>query len=209
MLSTEFTPTTAGQVRVSGMTSPRFSRPLGGASAVLLLGALAACAPEPAVPPASSPDTQEPEASRTPTPTAPAEPEEASCEGLLDLTTLDAILSTGYDVLPVNGYLDKIRAEGSPYALFDEYGGLVCPVNNGSRVTELYAYSPISAENQATQEARLVAEGWTASDHDGGTLYETAPSEGIVFAFYFRNGFWWCGYDPGVIDMIVANSPES
>lgn len=192
------------------MTGTRFSRLGFGFALLALTASLAACGSQ--TPVEQEPSTAPPVAESTPTPTATPSPEPAaaSCESLLDLSTLEAILTTGYDVNPAPDYLAKIRAEGSPYALFDDYDGLVCPVNNGSRVTELYGYSPITAADQATQEARLVSEGWTASTVDAGTLYElTEPQEGIVFAFYFRNGFWWCGYDAGVIRMIVANSPES
>lgn len=134
----------------------------------------------------------------------------ATCENLLDPAALEGILSDGFDVLPVNGYVEKIRAEGSPYALFEEYGGIVCPVNNGTRVSELFAYSSISASDEAAQKSRLLGEGWIESSQSGGALYvDPVEQEGIVFAFYFRNGFWWCGYDSGVITMIVANSPAS
>ena len=110
----------------------------------------------------------------------------------------------------MNDYVNKIRGEGSPYALFDDYGGVVCPVNNGTRVSELYGYSAITPPNQAAQESVLQEAGWVQSSYNGGTLYvDSVQQEGIVFAFYFRNGFWWCGYDAGVIDMIVANSPAS
>jgi hypothetical protein len=197
------------------MTGTRFSRLAAGLAVIALAATLSACAPEPE-PTAAPTDSTE---SSSPTPTTSASsspvaeetaaPSAASCESLLDLATLEAILMDGFDVNPVNDYILKIRGEGSPYALFDEYGGLVCPVNNGTRVSELYAYSAITPDQQATQEARLVAEGFTSSAVDGGTLYVQPPQEGIVFAFYFRNGYWWCGYDPGVIDMIVANSPES
>jgi len=183
------------------------------AVAFTLLLTLAACSPAvtPDDPPAASnTPTAEPTPLASASPPGPLptqEPRTASCEGLLDLEKLEEILTSGYDVLPAEGYIAKIRAEGSPYALFDDYGGIVCPVNNGSRVSELYAYSPISFEDQSAQETRLTAEGWKSSSHDGGTLYTTPPTEGIVFAFYFRDGQWWCGYDTGVIDMIVANTP--
>lgn len=192
------------------MTGTRISYGMVGTFLLAAVTLLAGCAPDVGVPEPTTTTPVEAEggASATPTPTPTAEAV-ASCETLLDLTTLEAILTTGFDVNPVGDYITKIRNEGSPYALFDEYGGLVCPVNNGSRVSELYAYSPISADDQATQEARLVAEGYTASTVDDGTLYVHEPSEGIVFAYYFRNGFWWCGYDAGVIDMIVRNSPQS
>jgi hypothetical protein len=194
------------------MTGIRFSRAIMGLAAIALTSSLVACTPEapPAPTDSATPSASTPTASPTPTSAPTVAPAAATCENLLDATTLEAILSTGFDVNPVNDYVNKIRGEGSPYALFDEYGGIVCPVNNGTRVSELYGYSPISAENQAAQESGLQEAGWVQSSHNGGTLYvDSVPQEGIVFAFYFRNGFWWCGYDAGVIDMIVANSPAS
>lgn len=197
------------------MTAPRFAGlPLVGATIAIAL-ALAGCtpsapAPEESTTPSASHSSPAPTATATATPTPTAEPSAASCETLLDLSTLEAILKDGFDVYPANDYIEKIRAEGSPLALFDEYGGLLCPVNNGTRVSELYAYSAITPDQQAVQEARLISEGFTASEVDGGTLYELPNAQdGIVYAFYFRNGFWWCGYDAGIIEMIVANSPES
>lgn len=193
------------------MTGIRFSRVTTGLAGVMLLTTLVACAPETAPATDKAGETEMPAASTPPaTPTPTPEPAVATCENLLDAITLEAILTTGFDVNPVNDYVNKIRGEGSPYALFDEYGGVVCPVNNGTRVSELYGYSPITPENQAVQESSLQEAGWVQSSHNGGTLYvDSVPQEGIVFAFYFRSGYWWCGYDAGVIDMIVANSPAS
>lgn len=200
------------------MTSIRFPRFVLGFAAVALVASMAACTPE--APPAAGESKSPTSATPTPTSSASSEPAPApttvvapaaaTCESLLDLASLEAIIMDGFDVNPVNDYVEKIRGEGSPYALFDEYGGIVCPVNNGTRVSELYGYSPITAENQATQESGLQEAGWVSSAHNGGTLYlDSVPQEGIVFAFYFRGGYWWCGYDTGVIDMIVANSPAS
>lgn len=193
-----------------------------GIAAIAIAATLTACTPDapPTAESTKAPTSSSPTPSSTPTPTAEAgsegetddtpAPAAATCESLLDLASLEAILMDGFDVNPVNDYVAKIRGEGSPYALFDEYGGLVCPVNNGTRVSELYGYSAITPGNQATQESGLQEAGWVQSSHNGGTLYvDSVPQEGIVFAFYFRNGYWWCGYDVGVIDMIVANSPAS
>lgn len=180
-----------------------------GTALILALAGCATATPvavEPVIPTTSAAPTVTP----TPTMAPTQEPAAASCESLLDLDRLEQILTNGFDVNPAPDYIAKIRAEGSPYALFDTYGGLLCPVNNGSRVSELYGYSVITAEQQATQEARLATDGWAMTTVDGGSLYEqSSAQEGIVFAFYFRNGFWWCGYDAGVITMIVANSPQS
>jgi len=137
-------------------------------------------------------------------------PAAATCENLLDPDRLASIIADGYDVNSVNDYVNKIRGEGSSLALFDEYGGVVCPVNNGFSVSELYAYSAIAPDAQTSEEARLAANGWVASTVDNGTLYlDPVVQEGIVFAYFFRNGYWWCGYDASVITMIVSNSPAS
>ena len=88
-------------------------------------------------------------------------------------TRLASIIANGYNVNTVNDYFTKIRNEGSPLALFEEHGGIVCPVNNGFRVAELYAYSALAPTAQAAVEARLGAAGWIPSIVDNGTLYLT------------------------------------
>lgn len=124
---------------------------LGNALTVGLVVALVGCTP--GVPGASDPtpsaEASSPTPSTTPTPSVTAEPEPApaaTCENLLDLDFLAVILADGF-TLDAPGYIDKIRSEGAPEALFDEYGGLLCVVNNGTRVSELYGYSPITPDN--------------------------------------------------------------
>lgn len=189
---------------------------LGGALTVGLVVALVGCTP--VAPDASDPtpsaevSSPTPSAPPTPTPSVAPEPEPApaaTCDNLLDPDFLALIFADGF-TLDAPGYIEKIRGEGAPEALFDEFGGLLCVVNNGTRVSELYGYSPITPDDQATQEARLAGDGWVSSSVDGGTLWsDPVEREGVVFAYFFRNGFWWCGYDTDVITMIVSNSPAS
>ncbi len=189
---------------------------LRGTFAVGLVVALVGCTP--GAPNASDPtpsmeaSSPTPSATPTPTPSVAPEPEPApaaTCENLLDPDFFALILADGF-TLDAPGYIEKIRGEGAPEALFDEFGGLLCVVNNGTRVSELYGYSPISPDNQAAQEARLAGDGWVSSSVDGGTLWiDPVEREGVVFVYFFRNGFWWCGYDTDVITMIVSNSPAS
>ena len=112
------------------------------------------------------------------------------------------------DSLAGQDYLDKIRNEGSPIALFDEYGGVLCPVAAKYEIGAFYAASPIDAEAQATQEARLLSEGYVSSAVDDGTLYSDPsgqlPPRG---EYFFRDGNWWMASTVEDLTSIVANWP--
>ncbi|GAA3885445.1 hypothetical protein GCM10022381_29420 [Leifsonia kafniensis] len=104
--------------------------------------------------------------------------------------------------------MNKIRGEGSTLALFVDNGGVLCPVTNGMRVSEMYGFSPIDAEQAAAQKAELVADGFTASPSGDGELYsDTADREGAIFVYLFTDGHWYAAYDTVRLDEIVANSP--
>jgi hypothetical protein len=144
--------------------------------------------------------TASPTAEPTPEPTLA--PVAATCENLVNPGSTVGVENPEYVL--------KIRGSGSPLALFDEYGGILCLVGGALEVYELYGYSPITPAQQSVQETRLSSEGLTASSVDGGTLYiDSTDAQDVVKAFYFRNGFWWCGYDVARITEIVANSPAS
>ncbi len=187
------------------MSRFRFTRVAVVVAVFATIGSLTSCAPT------GAPVADE----AVPTPTEsvvappPAEPT-AEPPSALPATCIN-LVNAGSTVGVSNpDYVLKIRAEGSPLALFDEYGGIVCVVGGSQEVFELYGYSPITPVQQTIQETRLGGAGLTSASVDGGTLY-TDPSDAqdVVKAFYFRNGFWWCGYDAARITEIVANSPAS
>lgn len=112
------------------------------------------------------------------------------------------------DSLAGQDYLDKIANEGSPVALFEEYGGVLCAVAAGDEIGAFYAASPIAPEAQATQEERLLSEGYVASSVDGGTLYtDTSGRRPPRGDYFFRDGSWWMASSADDLTAIVANWP--
>lgn len=177
---------------------------------------IAGCTPTPA-----------PDGTPTPTRTAEATPTSApqpsatelapgpvallDCAGLLNAESL-AEFDAGSFGLPdqasIDGYVDKIRGEASPLALFVDYGGVLCPVTNGTRVSELFGYSPITAEQSAQQQARLASEGYTTSDRSGGVLLsDTSGQESAAREYLFLDGYWAAAFDVVRLDEVVANAP--
>ncbi len=142
--------------------------------------------------------------SATSTPTPSSTPVALSCESLLG----PELWVTAADSLAGQDYLDKITNEGSPLALFEDYGGVLCALAAGDEIGAFYAASPIDTDAQAAQEARLVSEGYVASSVDGGTLYTDAsgrqpPGED----YFFRSGSWWMASTTDGLTAIVAHWP--
>ncbi|WP_022883525.1 hypothetical protein [Glaciibacter superstes] len=165
--------------------------------------------------------TRTAEATPRPTPTATPQPTTTElapgpallldCAGLLNAESL-AEFDAGSFGLPdqagIDGYVDKTRGEGDSLALFADYGGVLCPVTNGTRVSELFGYSPITAEQSAEQQARLALEGYTISDHNGGVLLsDTSGQESAAREYLFLDGYWATAFDVIRVDEVVANAP--
>ena len=178
---------------------------------LLVVVLLAGCAPSgPTAAPESQPGATPTEVTTpAPTPTETLPPPVATCENLLIPAHLDGLTANGLTVNPTPEYTEKITGYDSQFSHFIAYGGVMCPVSNGYSVEWLYGYSRLAPDEQAVEVSRLLAEGWLASERDGGTLY-TDPSEaaeGIVFHYFFRDGAWWCADSIEHIAEIVANSP--
>lgn len=183
-------------------------------SAALL--ALTACGPGPGdLFPSPSPSASESAAPSvspepTPTPTSPPPALAGECSELLDTASLAALAGTPFgiaDAATITSYVDKIRGEGNPLALFVDGGGLLCPVDNGTRVAELFGFSPITPAQSALQKARLLSEGLTLSAHLGGELYsDTSGNDDVVFEYLFVGDYWFCAVDVTRLDEVVANS---
>ncbi|NYF10317.1 hypothetical protein HDC94_001473 [Leifsonia sp. AK011] len=169
---------------------------------VLLTASLAACTSDA---PASTPiPTAVTSASATPSPTPTPSAIALTCESLLG----PELWATAADTLAGRDYLDKIRNEGSPVALFEEYGGVVCAVAAGDEIGAFYAASPIDADAQAVQEERLLSESYVASSVDRGTLYtDVSGRQPPGLDYFFRDGNWWMASSPDSLTAIVANWP--
>ena len=136
-----------------------------------------------------------------------------TCESLLDQATLED-LAQGTFGLPdqesIDGYVAKTRDEGNPAALLADYGGVLCPVTNGTRVSELFGYTLITAEQSSEQRSRLKAEGATESSYLGGTLYvEATTGESVAGHDLFVDNAWFIAADQVRLAEIVANRPAS
>ncbi|MGX5681353.1 hypothetical protein [Schumannella luteola] len=172
-----------------------------GAAALALAFLLAGCStPDVPQPTATPTATASPTAAATTSPTPSAEPAAVTCEQLV---------GPGFDptLLPPQDYFDKIRSEGSPLVLFLDYGGVLCPQSSGDEIGAFYGYSPISAADQATQEARLSSEGLVGGPWDYGILYQAPdPSnEPYALAWAFVDGTWFVASTSESLRSIVAN----
>ena len=185
---------------------------------VLSLGillSLAGCAAEAepgAVEPTATASTESGPSATPSAPTpAPAEASVVTCESLLEPASLAEFAASTFglpDQAGIDWYVNKTRDEGSALALFVDNGGVLCPVSNGMRVSEIYGFSPIDAEQASVQKAALVADGFIASPSGDGELYsDTADREGAIFVYLFTDGHWFAAYDTVRLDEIVANSP--
>jgi hypothetical protein len=179
----------------------------------LLALTLSSCGPfGPGEPPASPPPPATGSGTPTPDSTSSEPPAAlaAECTELLDAASV-AEFEAGTFGVPTAAslaeYVDKIRGEGSPLALFVDGGGLLCPITNGTRVSEIFGFSPITAEVADAQKARLLSEGFALSTHLGGELYsDTRMNDDVVFEFFFLGDYWFCAIDVERLDEVVANS---
>jgi hypothetical protein len=175
---------------------------------------VAGCA-QSAAPDATSSPAQTSTPTATPQPSAtefaPDPTATLTCDILLDAETR-AKFGAGSLGLPtqdeIDSYVDKTRDEGNALALFADYGGVLCPVTNGTWVSEVYGFSPITPDHALEQQTRLAGEGLTVSDYAGGTLLsDLRDKEDVALEYLFLNGYWACAYDVMRLDEIVANAP--
>ena len=186
---------------------------------LLCAGCAAADDTTKSAPASTAPSAPAPSPSPTPTPSLTDVPDASAasapvtCESLLDQATLDD-LAQGTFGLPdqesIDGYVAKTRDEGNPMALLADYGGVLCPVTNGTRVSELFGFTPITAEQSSEQRSRLKAEGATESSFLGGTLYVgAATGESVAGHDLFVDNAWFIAVDQVRLAEIVANRPAS
>jgi hypothetical protein len=105
----------------------------------------------------------------------------------------------------------KMHDEGNPLSAFADYGGVLCQWGiKNSDVVDMYAYSPITPTNVASQQSDLFAAGATVAAHGSGNLFHVNPDSADEAYYYFGDGFWvWLYPDSSLLDEILGNIPSS
>jgi len=155
-----------------------------GLLAITIAGSVAACAPdEPA--PAPSPTV---EAESTPSPQPIETQAPITCENLVPAVSRERMEADGASLIV--GYVEKMRSEDNPIVAFADYGGGLCLWGPPNGHGVIYAASTIDEVQEATQRARLDAEGFISSPHNGADLYERSDETGGTYAYLFVDGYW-------------------
>jgi hypothetical protein len=172
---------------------------------------------QPALPPAvpTSTATRSPEPTPSSTPTATSTPSTAvpsgaaTCESLLDPTTVTMLKSAG-EVVTDDAYTQKVvdEASGSTrvgLATFVNYGGLICGWGGAMENSFMYGYGPITSDQSAAAVAQLVERKFTKANGWPYDRYEDGPQ-----AFAFTDGYWAYSYNNGggdKLDEVTGNAP--
>jgi hypothetical protein len=152
---------------------------------------LAGCTAQPAAPAATPVAT---------TPTAA----ERTCESVIDEASIAKYGSMGYE--QSEDFADRMAEEGNPLAAFVAQGGLLCQWGfPQSDATDVYALGPITDDEAAAQQVRLIGEGAVASDADGGRLYYRS-GEYVEEYYLFLSGYWYYASHPDRIDELRART---
>jgi len=152
--------------------------------AVALVGGLAACTPE-APTPTPAPTVK---AESTPTPQPVETQTPITCETLVPAVSRERMEADGASL--IDGYVEKMRSEDNPIVAFADYGGGLCLWGPPNGHGVIYAASTIDEVQEATQRARLDAEGFTSSPHNGADLYQRSDETGGIYAYLFVEGHW-------------------
>lgn len=163
-------------------------RLLAGTAALVLIGGLAACAPE------AEPVAEEPTPTPTPTETASAEPEPADltfsmpvdCTTILPQSRLDAFAAQSLALLggPGSVYGNDYFFEPTPE---QSAGGISCVYaqDGVDQSSVLISVAPVTTANRATIIGDLTAQGLNeATTDDGAFTYGQQGDEGLAPAIY-------------------------
>jgi hypothetical protein len=163
---------------------------------VALVGGLAACAPGAPMP------TQAPtvKAESTPTPQPVETQTPITCETLVPDVSREGMEAAGWSLF--DGYVEKMRSEESSILAFADYGGGLCLWGPPNGHGMIFAASAIDATQEAAQRARLEAEGFTKSEHNGADLYERSDEIGGVYAYLFVEGYWFLASSVEEVDRV-------
>lgn len=158
----------------------------------LVILTMTGCTPAPAPAPAPTPAPTRETPTTTATPSAaaptPASAAPLTCDTLLVPEAIAALKHDGYALVP--GYGMEPTHYLHP---FIEYGGVACmwgPDYATDAVT-VFAKSPITAEQAATEKGKLVAEGWLVSrDSTGETWTSPEGADLYISAIRFTERTW-------------------
>ena len=172
----------------------------------------AACTSNPlAETPTAAPSVTLPAPGPTPTPTSSVPPAAPTCENIITATSLGHLTEQGLVVTPSAEYAEKVRSEGyARLALFADNGGVLCPWGGtNTEYSVAYAFSPISDEQAATEEASLESDGYFASSYAGGTVYTDLTGFDPLWSHYlFLDGYWFAGTGVELLDELVLTAPR-
>ena len=188
------------------------------ATAVLalgMLGCLSGCGEAQAAKPtrsASPAPTPSATTTTVPAPAASATPVAATCENLLNSSTLSRFTTGGFTITPTPDFEAKLHREGNYLANFFDAGGVACQVAspNGSSASELYGWAPYVAPNADAVRAALVADSWSVTTSGTTTNYTRADgNDGIMTHCVITVASTMaCAIDTGRLTEIRANAPR-
>ncbi|MEP6842447.1 MAG: hypothetical protein ABJA11_02930 [Pseudolysinimonas sp.] len=144
------------------------------------------------------------------TPTA-APPQAASCENLVNPTTLTEFAGNGSLITPPATFSTKLHDEGNAYASFFDAGGVLCQVaaSGAMEASEMYGWAPLVESNAVALQSSLTSEGWTVSAASAGTLYSlNVEADDIVRRCLFTNTEMACALTDTRLAEVLANAPS-
>ena len=98
----------------------------------------------------------------------------------------------------------RMIEEGNAIARFATYGGVLCQWGVANTdASEVYAFSSLTADQAATEQARILSEGFAATGPNG-TLFSRA-SESITEYYLFTSTHWYYGWSEDRIEELRSN----
>ena len=99
-------------------------------------------------------------------------------------------------------YVDQLVQRADPLTAFVDGGGSLCAWGlPASDFVTVMAAGPIDERSAADERARLDAEGYTRSDHNGAELYRLEAA-GHEHNYLFVRGHWFYGSDVATVDRV-------
>jgi hypothetical protein len=164
------------------MTAPRPRRLLAVALLAATVAVVAACAPTTSTPPPATPGAQptapaEPEEPTSPGPeetVGAVDPEDVTCEMLLEPELVDDLTSRGWTPREDPFYIGDVELTDGTACTWGDF-----TAETGDNLL-LFAWSPITTEERTTALAALQAEGWTTEEGADGLYVTEDPAEAIA-----------------------------